>query len=289
MKQIVADFISFIRKPKDIPYSGNEKSYKWNVFFTLFALELLLLVVYYPCVILLDKYVPLEQSLDATFSAIGTFFLMVLLIPFIEEVFFRLGLRRKYVLKSIFSEQEWQRWFPFFVYSSTIVFGLVHITNYANTQWIFFALAPFIILTQLVGGFIMAYLRVRFNFWLGFLYHAVWNFTMIFVISGIVFLFFTEDTHIKTDDYELEIKEKMFESLSGSKTISYKADDDTIYFIESDQYNMGKLLEIISPDNKEYIAKPSTVVVLKFEAEKGISKDSLLILLEQEDYLRKRR
>src|SRR5690606_17607239 len=87
MKQIVTDFISFIRKPKDIPYSGNEKSYKWKMFFTLFALELLLLVVYYPCVILLDKYVPLEQSLDATFSAIGTFFLMVLLIPFIEEVF----------------------------------------------------------------------------------------------------------------------------------------------------------------------------------------------------------
>src|SRR5690606_6414485 len=247
-----------------------------------------LLVVYYPCVILLDKYVPLEQSLDTTFSAIGTFFLMVLLIPFIEEVFFRLGLRRKYVLKSIFSEQEWQRWFPFFVYSSTIVFGLVHITNYANTEWIFFALVPFIILTQLTGGFIIAYLRIRFNFWLGYMYHALWNFTAIFIISSF-FMFFTEDTHIKTDDYELEIKEKMFESLSGSKTISYKADDDTIYFIESDQYNMGKLLEIISPDNKEYIAKPSTVVVLKFEAEKGISKDSLLILLEEEDYLRKRR
>src|SRR5690554_3771313 len=138
MKQILLDFWNFIRKPKDIPYSGGKKTYKWNVFFTLFVLELLLLVVYYPCVILLDKYVPLEQSFDMSFSAIGTFFLYILTIPFIEEVFFRLGLRRKYVLKSIFSEQEWQRWFPFFVYSSTIVFGLIHITNYANTQWIFF-------------------------------------------------------------------------------------------------------------------------------------------------------
>src|SRR5690554_5814834 len=286
MKQILIDFWQFIKKPQDFP---DTKSNKWKVFFTLFVAELLLLVVYLPAAALLDKYVVLEQSIDLSSSAIGSLFLFVLLIPLIEEVIFRLGLRRKYLIEAIFDEKAWHRWFPFFVYSSTVVFGLVHITNYANTQWIVFALAPFIILTQLVGGFIMAYLRVRFNFWLGFLYHAVWNFTMIFVISGIVFLFFTEDTHIKTDDYELEIKEKMFESLSGSKTISYKADDDTIYFIESEQYNMGKLLEIISPANKEYIAKPSTVVVLKFEAEKGISKDSLLILLEQEEYLRKRR
>src|SRR5690554_1363972 len=123
MKQILLDFWNFIRKPKDIPYSGGKKTYKWNVFFTLFVLELLLLVVYYPCVILLDKYVPLEQSFDISFSAIGTFFLYILTIPFIEEVFFRLGLRRKYVLKSIFSKKNWIGWFLFLFLTSTFFLG----------------------------------------------------------------------------------------------------------------------------------------------------------------------
>src|SRR5690554_493492 len=285
MKQILIDFWQFIKKPQDFP---DTKSNKWKVFFTLFVAELLLLVVYLPAAALLDKYVVLEQSIDLSSSAIGSLFLFVLLIPLIEEVIFRLGLRRKYLIEAIFNEKAWHRWFPFFVYSSTIIFGLVHISNYANTQWIFFALAPFIILTQLVGGFIMAYLRVKFNFWLGVLYHATWNFMMIFIIGYFVILF-NDDTHIKTDDYELTIKEKMFESFSEKKVISYKADDKTVYSIESKDYNMTELFEIIYKDNKEYIPKPATVVELKFEAENGISKDSLLILLEQEEFVRKRK
>src|SRR5690554_4427552 len=285
MKQILIDFWQFIKKPQDFP---DTKSNKWKVFFTLFVAKLLLLVVYLPAAALLDKYVVLEQSIDLSSSAIGSLFLFVLLIPLIEEVIFRLGLRRKYLIEAIFNEKAWHRWFPFFVYSSTIIFGLVHISNYANTQWIFFALAPFIILTQLVGGFIMAYLRVKFNFWLGVLYHATWNFMMIFIIGYFVILF-NDDTHIKTDDYELTIKEKMFESFSEKKVISYKADDKTVYSIESKDYNMTELFEIIYKDNKEYIPKPATVVELKFEAENGISKDSLLILLEQEEFVRKRK
>ena len=285
MKQILIDFWQFIKKPQDFP---DTKSNKWKVFFTLFVAKLLLLVVYLPAAALLDKYVVLEQSIDLSSSAIGSLFLFVLLIPLIEEVIFRLGLRRKYLIEAIFDEKAWHRWFPFFVYSSTIIFGLVHISNYANTQWVFFALAPFIILTQLVGGFIMAYLRVKFNFWLGVLYHATWNFMMIFIIGYFVILF-NDDTHIKTDDYELTIKEKMFESFSEKKVISYKADDKTVYSIESKDYNMTELFEIIYKDNKEYIPKPATVVELKFEAENGISKDSLLILLEQEEFVRKRK
>ena len=289
MKQILIDFWQFIKKPKDIPYAGDSKAFKWKVFFSLLFFELILLTVYFPAIILLDKYIVLEQSVDLTFSLIDTFFLFVLLIPFLEEAVFRLGLRRKYIIEAIFDEKAWHRWFPFFVYSSTIIFALVHISNYANNQWIFFVLVPFIILTQLVGGFIMTYLRVKFNFWLGFLYHAVWNFTMIYIVGGVAFLFFTEGTHVKTDTYELTIEEKMFESFSRSANISYTADDETVYFIESTDYSMSELFEIIFEDNTKYIPKSDTVVELKFEAEKGISKDSLLIIMEQQEYVRKRK
>lgn len=288
MKQILLDFWNFIKRPKDSPYSGGKKTYKWKVFFTLFVAKLLLLVVYLPAAALLDKYVVLEQSIDLSSSAIGSLFLFVLLIPLIEEVIFRLGLRRKYLIEAIFDEKAWHRWFPFFVYSSTIIFGLVHISNYANTQWIFFALAPFIILTQLVGGFIMAYLRVRFNFWLGFLYHAVWNFTMIFVVGFFVMLF-NDDTHIKTDNYELNIKEKQFSGFMKAKETTTQRDTlDNIMLIKSEGYTMIGLLDIISPENSIYIGKP-ILVDFNFTAEKGISTDSLLMILENEGYIVKKK
>lgn len=288
MKQILLDFWNFIKRPKDSPYSGGKKTYKWKVFFTLFVAELLLLVVYLPAAALLDKYVVLEQSIDLSSSAIGSLFLFVLLIPLIEEVIFRLGLRRKYLIEAIFDEKAWHRWFPFFVYSSTIIFGLVHISNYANTQWIFFALAPFIILTQLVGGFIMAYLRVRFNFWLGFLYHATWNFMMIFIIGSFVMLF-SDDTHIKTDNYELQIQEKQFSGFMESKTTTTQRDTlDNIMLIKSEGYTMIGLLDIISPENSIYIGKP-ILVDFNFTAEKGISTDSLLMILENEGYIVKKK
>ena len=287
MKQILLDFWQFIKKPKDIPFSGKNKSYKWKVFFTLFVFELILLAVYLPAAALLDKYVVLEQSLDLSFSAIGSLFSFVLLVPFIEEVIFRLGLRRKYLIEAIFDEKAWHRWFPFFVYSSTIIFGLVHISNYANTQWIFFAVAPFIVLTQLVGGFIMTYLRVRFNFWMGYLYHAVWNFTMIFIV-GFVLIEFTEPVHLKTDNYELQIQEKQFSGFMKTKEITTQRDTlDNIMLIKSEGYTMIGLLDIISPEDSIYTGKP-VLVDFNFTAEKGISTDSLLMILENEDYIEKK-
>lgn len=285
MKQILLDFWQFIKHPKDF---RDTSSNKWKVFFTLFVFELILLSVYLPATALLNKYIVLEQSLDLSSSAVGSLFLFVLFIPFIEEVVFRLGLRRKHITASVFSEKEWHHWFPFFVYSSTIIFGFIHLTNYANTQWIFFALAPFIVLTQLVGGFIMVYLRVRFNFWMGYLYHASWNFTMIFIV-GLVLMEFTVPVHLKTDKYELQIQEKQFSGFMGSKEITTQRDTlDNIMLIKSEGYTMIGLLNVICPKDSIYIGKP-VLVDFNFTAEKGISKDSLLMILENEGYIVKRK
>lgn len=288
MKHILLDFWNFIKNPKDVPYSGNSNSYKWKVFFTLFGFELILLAVYLPSTLLLQEFIDLEESIDLQSSAIGSFFLFVLLIPFVEEVFFRLGLRRKGLFKKLFSENIWQRWFPVFVYSSTLTFGFIHLTNYANVELLFFLLAPFIVLTQIVGGFIMAYLRVRFNFWMSYLYHATWNFTMIFIVGSIA-MFFTNDVSIKTNEYELEIKEEQFLGFFESKKFDYQEGmNDDIFLITSDQYNMSEIFEMIYPENEKYISEP-VLVKFKLTSEKGISKDRLLLLLEHEEYVKVRK
>ena len=288
MKQIITDFFSFIRKPKDFQYSGNDKSYKWRVFFTLFIAELMLLIVYLPLIYLINEHIPIEDSTELNLNVIFSFLLLVLFIPFCEEVFFRLGLRRKGLVGIIFSKEQWEKFFPLFIYASSIIFGLVHISNYANSSWLFIVLSPILILTQLTGGFILAYLRVRFNFWLSFLYHALWNFTAIFLLGNVGMLF-VDDIDIKTNDYELQVKHQLFVSLTDDKTITFdQTEDGKLKMLKSDEFSVREMLEFIEVDFENYV--PEAVIVdLNFRSNNGISNDSLLIILEENELLKKRR
>jgi len=130
MKRILLDFWNFVKKPKDIQYSGNEKAYKWKVFFTLIIFNLLFTIIYMGTFSLLEKFYPLEHKLDdLDYSPIVTILLIAIIVPFIEEVFFRLILRRKGLLKSIFTVEKWNKYFFVLVYISTVSFALIHITN----------------------------------------------------------------------------------------------------------------------------------------------------------------
>lgn len=285
MKQILLHFWQFIKHPKDF---RDTSSNKWKVFFTLFLAELALLAIYLPVIHLIDKYFAIEDATELNFNIILSFLLLVLLVPFIEEVFFRLGLRRKGLVEFFFTEQQWKKYFPLFIYSSSIIFGIVHIGNYANFSWIFIVLSPILILTQLTGGFILAYLRVRFNFWLSFLYHALWNFTAIFLL-GSLSMFFVDSIDIKTNDYELQVKHQLFVSLTDNKTITFEqTEEGKIKIIQSDEYSVSEMLEILDVDFDHYIPE-SVIIDLNFKSINGISNDSLLILLEENDLLKKRR
>jgi len=288
MKQIITNFFSFIRKPKDFQYSGNDKSYKWKVFFTLFIAELALLVIYLPIFYLIDNYITIEDAFELNLNVISSFLLLVLLIPFLEEVFFRLGLRRKGLIEIFFNEQQWEKYFPVFIYTSSIIFGLVHISNYVNFSWWFILLSPILVLSQLIGGFILTYLRVRFNFWLGFMYHALWNFTAIFLL-GNVWMLFVDDINIKTADYELQVKHQLFVSLTDDKTITFdQTEDGKLKMLKSDEFSVREILEIIEVDFENYV--PEAVIVdLNFRSNNGISNDTLLIILEENELLKKRR
>lgn len=287
MKQIISDFFSFIRKPKDFQYSGNDKTYKWKVFFTLFICELALLIIYFPITSFVDNYIVLEEAFADSYNILTSFFLFVLLIPFIEELFFRYFLRRTGFLKYIFSEKVWHKFYPIFFYSSVLAFGFVHITNYEFTSIWIYILAPFLVITQIIGGAIMSYLRIRFNFWLGFMYHALWNFVALFIIGSFYYLFNVDNIEIETKTYKLSVEQKQFLSITESKIIEYTAAVDTIYVIKANYYNTKEILEIISPEKTDYKGT-SDLINLEFTSEKGIPTDSLLHILETEGYIEKK-
>ena len=111
----------------------------------------------------------LQEIYDLDLNLSYEFALLVLLIPFIEELIFRLPLRRIGVSKRLFSENTWNKYYRWFFYSFALAFGFVHITNFEINSVYVVLLAPIITLSQIIGGFIMSYLRIRFNFWMGFL------------------------------------------------------------------------------------------------------------------------
>lgn len=257
------------------------------MFFTLFLAELALLIFYFPIINVVDKYVVLEETFTDSYNIATSFFLFVLLIPFIEELFFRYFLRRTGFLTYLFNENVWNKFYPIFFYSSVLAFGFVHITNYEFTSIWIYILAPVLVITQIIGGAIMSYLRVRFNFWLGFLYHALWNFIAFFIIDGSNYLFNVDNIEIETKTYKLSVERKQFLSLFDPKIIEYTAAVDTIYVIKANYYNTKEILEIISPEKKDYKGT-SALINLNFNSEKGITTDSLLMILENEGYIEKK-
>lgn len=285
MKHILIDFWNFIKKPKDEQYLGSDKTYKWKVFFTLFIFNIFFSLLCIGLSLIVDKIYPLEHKLeDLNYSPIVTILMIALFVPFIEEVFFRLGLRRKGILKKLFTQEKWAKYFFFFVYVSTISFALIHITNYKFNSYFFLLLAPILTLSQFVSGFIMTYLRVRFNFWMGFAFHALWNFSAV-MFAGQDSLKEVKEIQIKNDQFQLEIKKKSFFN-SAIKEMIHTAKTDTIYQFESKGFKLKNILNMI--DTTEIKYKPMVEYIdIKFNSEKGIPTDSLLSILEKEGFIQK--
>lgn len=290
MKQILLDFFSFIRNPKDIQYSGNDKSYKWKVFFTLFIFNIFFSLLCIGLSLIVDKIYPLEHKLeDLNYSPIVTILMIALLVPFIEEVFFRLILRRKGILKSLFTVEKWNKYFYVLVYISTVSFALIHITNYKFDSYFFLLLAPILTLSQFVSGFIMTFLRVRFNFWMGFAFHALWNFSAIMVSGPEIFKIQNQlenEVNIKNKDFELTVSKQNF-TFNDEKSIVYTANLDTIYQLESNGFSGKDILEALAVSTNDY-----SLLVDKFDitfaSKKGTLKDTLLFQLQKEKILKKK-
>lgn len=285
MKQILLDFWAFIKQPKDERYSGIDRNYKWKVFFSLFLFNILFSAIYTGIFSLVNYLHPLETKFDdLDLPPILLLLIFPFIIPFLEELVFRLGLRRKGIIAYLFTDATWEKWFSILIYISTISFALIHITNYKYDSYFFLLLAPILTLSQFVSGFIMTYLRVRFNFWIGFAFHALWN------LSAVIFMFNDFSTSsknilIENDTYRLEISKSSPFNFEN-KTLLYTADSDTIYQLESNNFSTKEILEMmeVSDDNYHLLIKNFDI---QFNSKKGIPNDSLLSILEKEGYIQK--
>ena len=210
----------------------------------------------------------------------------VLIQPFLEEVVFRLGLRRKGILMNLFSEEKWNRYFSKLTYLSVIAFALAHGNNYKFDSYFFLLLIPFLTISQFITGFINTFLRVRFNFRMGYLFHAFWNFSALFVMS-FPNTISSKDFNITNENYQLEVKEKALLTNFSNSTLLYSLNNDTIFQLETKGLKTKNILKTL--DSTELKYEPvSEYIDVQFKSEKGIPTDSLLHILETEGYIEKK-
>ncbi len=146
----------------------------------------------------------------------AVYLIVVVAIPFVEELVFRFFLRwrRNYILQLIvalfpntksFLYRFWKRRFGIIFYLSAAAFALIHITNYAGENTAFY-IFPVLVLPQFIAGFFSGYLRVRYNSMLGYFLHALHNAIFITVAFLLAETVSQAQLDINNDRFSLKIE-----------------------------------------------------------------------------------
>jgi membrane protease YdiL (CAAX protease family) len=203
IENVFKDFIAFLRNPNEERDFNRSAGFKLKVIFKLFLFELPFIFVFGVIMSFLRHFKLVDPGthkgllLLAEYSYLQVLLIMVLAGPFFEEIMFRLPLRYKgnYLARLVvfcisktgfFPEEKLnenvQKFrnasFKYFFYFLTLAFGFIHLTNYQNYKALIL-FVPVLTMTQIVGGSIMGYIRIRYGFIWGYFYHAFFNFVFM--------------------------------------------------------------------------------------------------------------
>ncbi|MAW95112.1 MULTISPECIES: CPBP family intramembrane glutamic endopeptidase [unclassified Leeuwenhoekiella] len=233
----------------------------------------------------------LNQDLYPFWKAIVV---MTVLPPLIEETIFRFPLKYKrnyilrglaYLFKTDFSG-FWKRHLRIIVYLFSSVFGLVHLSNYENVDWIFFVLAPIITGPQIVAGLIFSFLRLKLGFVWALLGHFLHNFSLIMLS----FLAFHNVERPLVDDEQVSIETTgiAFEVARESRMVYDSASNGNLLCLEAQNYELQNLVDHFYPKDSLKVRDNDRLdLKLYSKTDEGYPREALLEVLEEHYTLRK--
>lgn len=264
IKETFIDFLAFLKHPSEQPDPIQTNQQKAKRLFSLLIIDILVIVILMPIMYVLEKFglVDFKNHQLAKLmneSPIPIILLvLVVIIPFIEELIFRLYLRFKYnyVAQSILLlstlagarnkakieiclKNFWSKNFKTIFYLSAIIFGCVHIFNYDYSLTILL-LTPILIASQFIIGLFLGYLRIKYNLVLGYFMHAIHN--AVILIIPLIFIMGSSENHkFQTFDYfikseKLNIKNNDY-SIKIEESKVYTGDIISTYSIDSLNFN----------------------------------------------------
>lgn len=280
IKTIFTDLCQFLRKPNDEQIQLTLKG-KFQFILILLGLEIVItFVLSFPLMYLIDEVSPIKlDRIDYADTFLYLLLLYVFIVPFIEELIFRYFLRFTKTKSILFTRKEWNNIFPYLVYIPAICFGLLHISNYANNSTLFYVLSPLLVLSQLTGGLIISFIRVRLNFLSGVIYHWSWNFLFAIALP-LIFTIFMKPYTEQTAEYHISIEEKHFFDKDKDQVFKIDSTQNRLNAIHLKQYSMQHLLDSLYSKNKYYV--DDVLINLDFKAKGGVKKEAFLEVLKKE-------
>jgi hypothetical protein len=144
---------------------------------------------------------------------------------------------------------------------------------------LFFILSPFIILSQLFGGLVITFIRVRLNFFWGVLYHWLWNFVFVIAIP-ISENVFTETYIEKKSTYTIAIEEKPYFDKRKQQTIKIDSINGKIHSLNVLQFSIQHVLDTLYKKEEYYV--DDVLINLNFKSKQGLKKEEFIKILKKE-------
>jgi hypothetical protein len=214
-KTCVKEFLDFVKNPSYIVENTTmDLNAKVSFIKKILKFKALLLIVLVPILICTKRLTgAISNDLQDTWT---TYLSIVIIAPIFEEIIFRYGLRySKTILACLIwfpiyliikqtvpqshlplaiglsflsipiirfalipfdiqLEKLWIRGFPFIFHVFAITFGLVHLSNYSHISNYFLAIP--LVSSQIVSGYVLGFIRMKFGLKYSMGLHAAWNF-----------------------------------------------------------------------------------------------------------------
>lgn len=181
VKNIILQLFLFLKKPTDEKLYVSVKD-KIRYLLILLLLTIPLVISTVPILMQIETLSESEFKRERDYHLLEVVIGVVIVMPIIEEFIFRYFLRYDTINNKLLSYNKWKILFPYFVYSSALSFALVHLVNYTfDSGWHFISIL--LVLPQLILGLVMTFIRVRFNFIYGILFHMLWNLLVMALIA----------------------------------------------------------------------------------------------------------
>lgn len=282
-KNVLGDFYKFLLKPNDHQLQLKLKD-KFQLLLILLGFEILItLIVIFPLLYLIDFLSPLKQDrIDYSETFVYLLVLFVFVVPFIEEVIFRLFLSYRRV-NLVISRESWTKLFPYLVYIPTLIFGFLHLGNFNNENALFYILSPLVIISQLFGGLVISFIRVRLDFFYSTFYHFIWNFLFAIAVPFLLSIVLRPYTE-QTGQYKIVIEELPFFVKNEEQTFKIDSTQSRIGSVQLRQYSVQHLLNSLYSKDKYYV--DDVLINLDFKATKGLKKEEFLEVLKKEYKIR---
>ncbi|MFC6100435.1 CPBP family intramembrane glutamic endopeptidase [Olivibacter domesticus] len=282
---------TFIKQPVEFFPEQLTRKDKIRVFLSAILYKVLFVGFILVILYMIEKYLFVFQM-----PLLGTklwviFLYAVILAPLFEELIFRLPLRynknwiwRK--IESLFRLQPqvfWLQNYKYILYTFVFLFGIVHLMNYTNKEFLFFLIAPLIVGSQLFGGLLLSYTRLKLGFWWGVAQHSIWN-GLIITLSLILF-HNKEVVNINREGFALSIHELGYLDKQEQVFELSQLKNGSVDLLEVKNGSIQQLMDSLYRDD-HLVVLSDTWMNLTLKAPKGIDKKVLLNVLKEQYHIK---